>query len=319
MALHTETVPSPAAGFCHEALLYEGDADFVDGTARFVQAGLDHDEPTLVAVSSQRIALLRDRLGSEADQVEFVDMVELGHNPARIIPAWREFLDVHGRHRGAVRGVGEPIWSGRSAAELVECQRHEALLNVAFDGSYAFSLMCPYDVSELPETVIAEALRTHPLVLHDGVDTFSEASAPHEMADAFLDIPLPEPMVPFREMEFGFGELHSLRSLVTAVARRTAMGYDRCYDLVLALSEIATNSVIHGGGNGIFRIWVDERSVVCEIRDQGQLNDPLVGREQPPVDGFGQRGLWMVNQLCDLVQIRVFPSGTVVRLHMAIA
>ncbi len=319
MALLTETVPSPATGFSHEAFLYEGDADFVEGTARFLQTGIDNLEPMLVAVSSRRIALLREQLGSDADRVAFVDMAELGHNPARIIPAWREFLDEQGHAGGAVRGVGEPIWSGRSAAELVECQRHEALLNVAFGGAYAFSLMCPYDVSELPEPVIAEALRSHPLVVRDGVDHFSEASAPHEMADAFLDIPLPEPTVPFREMEFGYGELHGLRSLVTGVARRTTMSHDRCYDFVLALSEIATNSVIHGGGNGIFRIWTESDRVVSEIRDQGQLNDPMAGREQPPVDGFGQRGLWMVNQLCDLVQIRVFPSGTVVRLHMAIA
>jgi hypothetical protein len=29
-----------------------------------------------------------------------------------------------------------------------------------------------------------------------------------------------------------------------------------------------------------------------------------------------ERGLWMVNQLCDLVQLRTLPAGAVVRLHL---
>ena len=29
-------------------------------------------------------------------------------------------------------------------------------------------------------------------------------------------------------------------------------------------------------------------------------------------------GLWLVNQLCDLVQLRTFPWGSVVRLGMAL-
>ena len=58
-------------------------------------------------------------------------MAVLGHNPARIIPAWRDFADAHA---GPIRGIGEPIWPGRGADELVECQLHESLLNVAFDG-----------------------------------------------------------------------------------------------------------------------------------------------------------------------------------------
>ena len=36
----------------------------------------------------------------------------------------------------------------------------------------------------------------------------------------------------------------------------------------------------------------------------------------PPIEQYGGRGLWIVNQLCDLVQIRSAPSGTVVRVHV---
>jgi anti-sigma regulatory factor (Ser/Thr protein kinase) len=103
------------------------------------------------------------------------------------------------------------------------------------------------------------------------------------------------------------------------VARHgAAAGLDpaRTADLVLAVDEVATNSLRHGGGRGTLRIWRDGESVVCEVRDAGRIEDPMVGRERPALDRDGGRGLWMVNQLCDLVQLRTFPTGAVVRLHL---
>ena len=93
-------------------------------------------------------------------------MADLGANPARIIPAWRQFLAA--RHQGGpVRGVGEPIWPGRRPAEMAEAVLHEGLLNVAFDDGPAWRLLCPYDAERLPADVIAEARRTHPTVTGD--------------------------------------------------------------------------------------------------------------------------------------------------------
>jgi len=71
-----------------------------------------------------------------------------------------------------------------------------------------------------------------------------------------------------------------------------------------------------GGGGGTLRVWREPDAVVCEVRDRGFIRDPLVGRMAPPIEQYGGRGLWIVNQLCDLVQIRSAPSGTVVRVHM---
>jgi anti-sigma regulatory factor (Ser/Thr protein kinase) len=90
----------------------------------------------------------------------------------------------------------------------------------------------------------------------------------------------------------------------------------RAADLVLAVDELATNSLRHGGGRGTLRIWRDDGALVCEVRDAGRIEDPLAGRERPAVDRDGGQGLWMVNQLCDLVQLRTFPSGAVVRVHV---
>ena len=76
--------------------------------------------------------LLEQALGTHAERVTFADMEQVGRNPACIIPVWRDFLSQAGS--GPLVGVGEPVWPGRSDAELAECSRHESLINLAFGG-----------------------------------------------------------------------------------------------------------------------------------------------------------------------------------------
>jgi hypothetical protein len=150
------------AGFHHEAVFYDGERTYVDRLVPFLREGVGADEPMLVAVSPERIRLLSEALGADAGSVVFVDMNELGRNPARIIPAWRAFADAAGTR--PVRGIGEPIWAGRSEPELDECYLHESLLNVAFAERRAFQLLCPYDTGALPEYVLERARASHPCV-----------------------------------------------------------------------------------------------------------------------------------------------------------
>ena len=314
--------PTPqrvVTGLRHEALLYAGESAFIDAVSGLVSEGRSADEPVAVVLPTARLKLIRHPPGPVAgdDRVHLLDMELVGHNPARLISALASWFDVYAPAGGPIRAVGEPIRPGRSAAEMVEMQRHEALVNVALGWDRDVRLLCLYDVEALPEPVVDAAVRSHPSVARNGISTPSPTYRADEMAAAFADVPLPEPAVPFRELEFGFEELHVVRAIVAMTLDATAMSRHRSYDLLLAVSEVATNSVIHGGGAGMFRIWVDADTVVCEFRDSGHLTDPLVGRLPPPLESFGQRGLWIVNHLCDLVQIRTFPSGTVVRLHMA--
>ena len=107
-AEHVETWP--AAGFRHEALLYAGDDDFFAGTLPWLRDAVAAEEPALVVVSATKIARLREELGAAAaERVTFADMAEVGINPARIIPAWREFVDAHAGRGRRLRGIGEPI------------------------------------------------------------------------------------------------------------------------------------------------------------------------------------------------------------------
>jgi anti-sigma regulatory factor (Ser/Thr protein kinase) len=86
-------------------------------------------------------------------------------------------------------------------------------------------------------------------------------------------------------------------------------------DLELALHEICTNSIRYGGGAGTLSLWAADGGLVLDVADQGRIRDPMIGRVLPPVDGLGGRGVWLANQLCDLVQIRSGNGFTQVRLH----
>ena len=79
----------------------------------FIRDGLAREEPVMVAVAQPRLRALQSALGPDADTVRFADMADLGANPARIIPAWREFTQQHAGPGRPVRGIGEPIWAGR--------------------------------------------------------------------------------------------------------------------------------------------------------------------------------------------------------------
>jgi anti-sigma regulatory factor (Ser/Thr protein kinase) len=297
-------------------MLYRGEDGFLAGTLPFVREGLEQDEAVLVAVSRRKARLLADRLVGTAGRVTFIDMLDLGRNPARIIPVWRDFAaDNTGRGR-PFRGVGEPVWSERNADELDECRRHEALLNVAFDDGPAWRLLCPYDVATLPPDAVEVAHHTHPHVRENG--NGARASAAYGDDADQLDGALPAPPARRRDIAFTDENLGAVRTAVGRASRWAGLDRERAADLMLAVSELATNSLRHADGRGRFRLWRESDSIVCEVSDAGRIDDPLVGRRTPSIGQGSERGLWLVNQLCDLTQIRSTADGTTVRIHMSL-
>lgn len=300
----------------HEAFLYDGHDEFMQGALGFIDDAIAADEPILVALGAAKIELLRRELSGTSEHVLFADMREIGTNPARIIPAWQDFLDEHAVRDCPVRGIGEPIWSGRSPTELVECQHHETLLNVAF-ADPSFWLLCPYDTTTLDAGVIEEARCTHPIVRHGGVSRPSGRYRGEDAVSAYHGTPLPEPPIGTPALAFGSGDLPKVRQFVGSRATGAGLRTDRADDLVLAAHEVATNSLRHGGGSGSLRVWEESNIVLCEIQDSGHIAEPMVGRRRPSMLGGGGRGMWLANQLCDLVQIRSSEAGNVVRLHVS--
>jgi anti-sigma regulatory factor (Ser/Thr protein kinase) len=258
--------------------------------------------------------VLREGLGDEAAQVRFEDMSELGRNPGRIIPEVHDWLAENGHARAWF--VGEPIWPGRRRTEIIEATRHEALLNLAF-GAAPVSILCPYDAVGLDDDVLEDAGTTHPLMRcgHDlqPSERYADPVHVYETAGELADPP------PGAHEEPVTANLAELRRSLAERAALAGLGADRLSDLLLAANEAATNSLLHGAPPAVLRVWSDADELVCEVADGGRIADPLTGRRRPGRRQHGGRGVWLMHQLCDLVELRPTPAGTTVRLHMRLA
>ena len=119
------------------------------------------------------------------------------------------------------------------------------------------------------------------------------------------------------QLQFSKRSLPQVRRLVAREARRAQLSDVRRGDLVLAIDELATNSVTHGGGQGTLGVWHAEGVIVCEVRDRGYISDALVGLRPPAPDQPSGRGLWIVSRLCDHVHIASAPGRTAVCVQMS--
>jgi anti-sigma regulatory factor (Ser/Thr protein kinase) len=304
----------PGTGLVHEAMPYRDDREFLAGSLPFIRAALNADEPVLVELPGMRSELVRDALGDDAARVQFGDMAVHGRNPARIIPGvLHQFTSEHRGRRVAV--IGEPIWAGRSAAEYVAGVEHEALINLAFAGQ-PVSILCPYNVADLPEQALSDAERTHPALREDGSSRvsagYTDPAAVVEAIAALL------PATPAAAERFDFTGVAEAREMAIGWAQQAGLLGERLTDVVIAISEVCGNSVAHAGHGGALLRWQEAGSLVYEIRDGGHVKDLLVGRLPPSDAQESGRGLLMVNHLCDLVQIKTGPSGTAIRLWMTL-
>ena len=309
-------VITDGGAFHHEALFHGGEDELLAGALPFIEEGMAGGEPILVAAGDATIGLLRSKLNGGPDAVRFEDVSDVGRNPARLIPLWHEFVGTHAVAGRPVRGIAEPVCAERGPAELIECAHHESLLNVAFADAPEWHLMCAYDTKLLAGAVIDAARRSHPLVVDAGAVRDNDDYVPPHEGNGMLDDPLPDPSATPHEFGFSMIALNEMRSFVYEDAKAAGLDPERTANLVLAVSEVATNSVRHAGGHGTVLSWREPDALVCEVRDKGRIESPLVGRERPSPSQLQGRGLWLVNQLCDLVQIRSSDSGNVIRLHM---
>lgn len=295
----------------HAALLYAGPGEFAVGVARFVEIAAQAGDPVLVACAGSGLDLLRPRLIGHGGMVTWADMRGIGVNPARLIDTISLFARQH--HGRAIWCVHEPAWSTRTAEELREVIRHEALVNLAL-AELPVNVLCPYDI-QLGTGLIASVECTHP-ELSQGARRWPSSCYTAGTIPRECDQPLSTPQAGAETLRYR-DDLAGVRAFAATRARQAGLPPRRVGDLVIAVGELAANTFAHTSGSGTLTLWATGGEVICQVNDTGHITDPLAGRlkRDSAVDGGG-RGLWVVQQVCDLVQIRTSPAGTAIRLHM---
>ena len=314
MAKHSAT--SGKAGLVHDAFLYRATDDYIGAIMTFLRGDAAGRPPALVAVPGRHLALLRALLDDGLQPLTFADMDELGRNPARLTAAMRRFVE---RHNAITpRLVTEAAGSGSAAAAYDEIVLHEAVVAQALAGSTA-SILCPVDASACSPEVLADVAQTHSHVVIGG-ERQASPSYDSTLAATLFDRRLPRVPPTSGRHAYGHGGLSELRRFVEAEATRAGLPWKQIEDLVLAANEVAANSLVHALGSGVIHLWADPESgeVICDLCDEGYIAQLLAGRISPSLFSRRGWGLWMVNQVCDLVEMRSGSWGTNIRLHMRV-
>ncbi len=299
----------------HAAVFYRGDEGFLDAVLPFVLDGIVSGDRVQIALPTRNLALLQEALGANAGEVDFVDMADAGRNPARAFAMVSAALD-SAPPGVRIRMVGEPVWPGRDPDEYLACLENEALVNTAWAGGRMLAL-CPYDAKNLPDDVLADARRTHPFVGCDGATAPSlDYASEQVLAECNTPLSRDPAAATYRLRELR--DLGAARQFALAEARLLGLCEERMGDLSLVITELATNSLEYTTGGCRLAIWRRPFHLICEVRDEGRLDDPLAGRRLPPPHSVGGRGLLLVNALADLVRIHTAETCTAIQVHLAL-
>jgi anti-sigma regulatory factor (Ser/Thr protein kinase) len=301
----------------HPALLYRSQNEFLKTMVPYVEDGLEADEFVFIAARADNLEALRTEVGPGAD-VTWVDTDEWHPYTGTRLRAFHDL--VTGRSKSGekrLRLAGEPLWPSGPPELILEWQRYESVLNHVLAPIPA-TLICLYDASTLDASILDSARRNHPDVYEAGVE--AKSTSFRQPAESLRDwahhIASPPPSA---SIMLGTLDVPTGRRFVREHALAAGVDLVRAGDLAVAVSELLSNAFIHAGGPTALWTWIDGDRLVCQVDDIGPgLADPFVGY-RPPTDAIDGRGLWIVRQLVDLLQLAPSNAGTRARIHLRLA
>lgn len=301
-------------GLRHEACVYNGADDFLRLTVPWIREGLEAGDPIIAVTHRSNAEALREALGRDAGQVDLRTSDTWYLSPAK---AFRGFLGFAGAHPDAkcVRMIGEPIWPVGWGTAVREYAHYEAVFNVIAHDS-PISALCPYDAGSLPDHILDHAYSTHPHVRTAASTAANEHFVEPDVYCAHLAAAMSEPAEPIHEIGVT-ADLEGLCKTIATAAAAAGVDSDRVRALRLAVHELAANALKYADASPTVRTWTTPDSFVCEVVSQGpSLSETTAG--YVPIDHRADsgRGLWLVRQLCDFVEVSSRDSRTAIRVHM---
>jgi anti-sigma regulatory factor (Ser/Thr protein kinase) len=299
--------PPAGRSMVHAALLYSSGEVVTRQIVPMVNKALDHDHAVLIALDDRKSDMLASHLGPRAERVAFVPVEARFARPATAIDALAKFIDTQ-LVAGApsVRSIGEVMLDGSDLdAEWI---RYEAAVNDIFSTT-PLHATCLYPTT-LPEDVLASIARTHPLLGSDTRDVIA-LSPSYAGAEAGCSHLPTRHLAPDRDAELTLERVADPRRARLAVSDVVSPGArsSTSETLALVVSELVTNSILHGGGVAALSLWLEPTYVVVTVRDNGPgIPDPFAGLRPPALPHRGA-GLWVAHHLCDRIAIEHPATG----------
>lgn len=311
----TGTPPHGAAQLLHAAGFHSSPAHLVGQLVPLAQAAIGRGEAVALALAPETEAALRDALGAVDGLHALGPAADAGSGQTVAVARGRELREltrtagpvtVLGEHRSDLDGPDGSFWT-----------EFDAAVNVAM-AELPVRMTCFFPEMPLHQCVLDGAHDNHPHLLVRGeLRPNPRHRTPRDVLTAH---PVAPPLLlgaPDLTLAFQSWQLQDVRRAVRGVAGAAGFTDDRTEDVVLAVNEVATNAVEHGGPPAELHLWATGGGLVCEVHDTGTLADPLPGMVSPHPSEPRGRGLWISRQVCDLLHVWSDDHGTHVRVHAA--
>jgi anti-sigma regulatory factor (Ser/Thr protein kinase) len=323
------TQHSPSTGsrfesaFRHAALIVDSDATVRARLVPALRASLTSGEDVLLVVSKETERVVREELGAQSDELDWGDPAAFYRRLGFTFEGFRRYLAEQHAAAHRVQVVAEPdIPTNLDADSPVDRAAaylsYESMCNEAFAG-YGCAVICLWDSRRHP-TLIIENVRS--LHTHEITDGGHVANPRHVPTAEYLagrnEIPLPEPSAAadLDSTLTDLGQMGQLRSDIWAWAVRHRFADDAATDVVVAVTEVVANGLIHGAAPVQVRCWERLGTLVVEVQDAGgRPIPPIAGYVSPDTGADTGRGLWLARQLADVVTVHTGHGRTCVRLH----
>lgn len=308
----------PHQALCrHDALQYHDDADLLDGAVPFLREGADAGDSVVLICRPDTAERLRHALGSGRHVIE-LPRDEVYGGTVTALAAYRDLVEREQQRGSArVRVVNEIDFGSRPSRQW-EWARFDAAFNQAL-APYPIWNLCLYDRRTVPAAIVRAAESSHSHLLRDGgrkpsagytdpVTLLGDASMrwrdPLEDGPPRLDLDDPT-------------DLAALRAVVEQTLLGDGMSAYAVQGFVLAVSEVATNAMIHGAAPVRVRLWSDGQRALCAVRDAGSCFSPYSGYVPSlRAVGAGGMGLWLARQMSDDMTVEATADGCTVRLGL---
>ena len=274
-----------SGSFTHDAVVYDDDAVAIDAIADAVRRGVHEHARVLACLPTRLEEHVRALSAGNEDQVVFQSIDQRYARPVDAVKAlWAFTHDSLAQGARSVISIGElPV-----GAHTASWCWYEHAVNDVF-GALPLQAVCLLDSRQVQANTLDCMLAAHRPAATTPPMPIVEAPPGPATRALKTDVPA------------------QARAMIADVA--LPLGEDFVATAKLIVSELVTNSVLHGRAAPQVSAWRSDDKLVIEVVDDGVgLTDTAIALRPPQLPDRGT-GVWLCHQLADAFSIGPAPQG----------